>query len=585
MRRHLSERQLIGLAFDLASPRKSERMRAHIEQCADCLERLEAVRRRFEALDLVEMDEAPSDDLIASTLAGIEGGGAGVPGSAWAWPRIGWAAAAAAIAVALVTVGVLTRSPDGGQPPGRSAPTVLDTRLTDMPRRDPFERAPFAPASNIELVTLPRRESVQLTIYNSADLTLVRERRLLTMNPGWNWLQFSWANTLIDPTSLSLEPDGGADGIGIEQLVFPPRYPQLGRWLIRSEVDGQVPFEITYLTSGLSWRAFYMGTLSSDEKSMDLQGYVRVSNHSGEDYADAQVRMIVGKVNLLDQIAALAKREHAYGRPGEAAPSKLGYLASPGRGRNEMDVLFAFADADEKMKEIVKEGLSEYFLYTIEGTETIPHEWAKRLPSFDVTAIPVKSLYKYDEQRWGRHAVRFVGFANDETHRLGQTPLPDGRVRIFRRLEAQGQLAYIGGTNVEYIPVQQEVELDLGPARLVKVEPSLMASGTEHVEFDDSGDISGREEVRTWRIDVSNARDLAIDVEITREIDSTHWTARFEQDGVDGEKLDATHLRFRLTVRPRTKITFRYQTREYHGTRRAAHQDADALGPLKGNGS
>jgi hypothetical protein len=43
---------------------------------------------------------------------------------------------------------------------------------------------PFAPASAIELVTLPRRDELQLTIYNSADLTLVRERRNLTLKRG-----------------------------------------------------------------------------------------------------------------------------------------------------------------------------------------------------------------------------------------------------------------------------------------------------------------------------------------------------------------------------------------------------------------
>ncbi|GAJ18305.1 unnamed protein product, partial [marine sediment metagenome] len=113
------------------------------------------------------------------------------------------------------------------------------------------EQPPFAPASAIELVTLPRRDKVQLTIYNSADLTLVRERRNLTLKKGWNWLQFMWANTLIDPTSLSLEPLAQADKIDIQQLVFPARLRELGRWLIRSEVSGQVPFEITYFTSGL----------------------------------------------------------------------------------------------------------------------------------------------------------------------------------------------------------------------------------------------------------------------------------------------------------------------------------------------
>ncbi|MHC4557147.1 MAG: hypothetical protein ACYS80_07555, partial [Planctomycetota bacterium] len=81
------------------------------------------------------------------------------------------------------------------------------------------EQPPFAPASAIELVTLPRRDKVQLTIYNSADLTLVRERRNLTLKKGWNWLQFMWANTLIDPTSLNLEPLEQGDKIDIQQLV------------------------------------------------------------------------------------------------------------------------------------------------------------------------------------------------------------------------------------------------------------------------------------------------------------------------------------------------------------------------------
>ncbi|MHC4239364.1 MAG: hypothetical protein ACYSUC_06355, partial [Planctomycetota bacterium] len=107
-----------------------------------------------------------------------------------------------------------------------------------------LEQPPFAPASAIELVTLPRRDNVQMTIYNSADLTLIRERRNLTLKKGWNWLQFMWANTLIDPTSLHLEPLESKGQIDIQQLVFPARLRELGRWLIRSEVSGQVPFEI-----------------------------------------------------------------------------------------------------------------------------------------------------------------------------------------------------------------------------------------------------------------------------------------------------------------------------------------------------
>ena len=64
--------------------------------------------------------------------------------------------------------------------------------------------AAAARAENIDLSTVPARDAVQLTIYNSEDLTLVRETRHVTFKKGANPLQFSWAGTLIDPTSVEL---------------------------------------------------------------------------------------------------------------------------------------------------------------------------------------------------------------------------------------------------------------------------------------------------------------------------------------------------------------------------------------------
>jgi hypothetical protein len=48
--------------------------------------------------------------------------------------------------------------------------------------------------SNVDLSTVPSRDTVQLTIYNSEDLTLVRETRKVSFKKGANPLQFSWAN-------------------------------------------------------------------------------------------------------------------------------------------------------------------------------------------------------------------------------------------------------------------------------------------------------------------------------------------------------------------------------------------------------
>jgi len=426
--------------------------------------------------------------------------------------------------------------------------------------------------AKVDLVTLPLRDNVQITIYNSADLTLVRESRALTLKDGSNKLQFSWANTLIDPTSLEMLPKADADKIDIADLTYPPRVRNLGLWNIESERSGKVPVEISYLTSGLSWRAFYMGTLTEDEKTMRLQGYVRVTNNSGEDYENAQTRLIVGKVHILDEIAALARRQYPYGRPGPGAlgPPR-GAPAPMARARRRAGrQMEEFAVADMLMgkpKQITKEGLSEYFLYTIEGTETIPTGFSKRLPSFDVDNVPVVNLYKYEEQRYGNVVVRFLSFKNDEEHELGQTPIPGGMLKVYRGTGERGHLSYTGQSSFKYIPVDEDVELNLGPVANVVVEPKLMDFKTENYRFDRRGNISGWDEIRTFTIKVKNTRDIGVKVEIKRNFNTQYWKLVNKGDFGEFEKVDLNTVKYTLVLEPRTTKSFEYVLRTYHGAR------------------
>lgn len=426
-----------------------------------------------------------------------------------------------------------------------------------------------ATQAKVDLTTLPTRDTVQLTIYNSADMTLARESRALTLKEGANALQFSWANTLIDPTSLEMLPKANADAIDIAELVFPPRVRNLGLWNIHSEVSGKVPVEITYLTSGLSWRAFYMGTLSADEKTMRLEGYVRVTNNSGEDYENAQVRVIVGKVHLLDEIATLARREYPYDRPGLPVPVPRPAAAAPRRSALLMREVETLAAAQDMMapKEIVKEGLSEYFLYTIEGTETIPNGWSKRLQSFDVDAVPVVNLYKYEAERYGDRVMRFLSFANDTEHQLGETPIPDGMLKVYRGVDEAKHLSYEGQSSFKYIPVGEKVELNLGVVADVVVEPKLMEIRSDNHRFDRNRNVAGWDDIQTWRIEVRNTRDVPIKVEITRNFDAPHWDIA-HSGSIDGyEKVDLDTVKFTVELPARSQKTFEYTTTLYRGVR------------------
>ena len=220
-----------------------------------------------------------------------------------------------------------------------------------------------------------------------------------------------------------------------------------------------------------------------------------------------------------------------------------------------------------RKKQIVKEGLSEYFLYTIEGTETISTGWSKRLPSFDTEEIPVVNLYKFEQERYGNSVVRFLSFTNDEEHKLGETPIPGGLLKVYRTEDKQGHLSYAGQSNFKYIPVNEEVELNLGGVQNVVVEPKLMEYRTENYEYNTHGDISGWDELRTWTITVKNTRAIAVKVEIKRNFQTTYWDIQNQGEYGDYEKYDKDTVKYTLLLEGQTKKEFSYIVRTYHGTR------------------
>jgi len=426
--------------------------------------------------------------------------------------------------------------------------------------------------AKVDLVTLPNRESTQLTIYNSANLTLVRDNRNLTVKKGRNALQFSWANTLIDPTSIDLLPKANGDSIDVFDLTYPANTRNLGYWTINSLVNGKNPFEISYLTSGLTWSAFYLATMSTDETSMNLDAYVKVTNNSGEDYDNAQVRLIVGKVNTIDSIVALANRQYPYLSP--IIHPMVQNEMRPGKAR-AMDGIkgarMAFAVADSSMarkKEIKKEGLSEYFLYTIEGTESIPNTWAKRLPSFDVQNVKVDNLYKYNESKYGRQVRRFLYFKNDEEHKLGETPIPGGEIQVFGTSK-NNQLTYAGRSNFKYIPVEQEVELALGSVEDVTVKVTKMKEYTHDYIFDPqhSGKIAGWDLTENWKVEIKNMRNIPVKLEITRDLYTQDWD--IVNKGKFGKQIkdDLDTIKYKIDLTANSEVKFEYILTKYNGRR------------------
>ncbi len=319
----------------------------------------------------------------------------------------------------------------------------------------------IAMGKNLDLSTVPDRDKVQLTIYNSEDITLVRETRRVSFKQGLNPLQFSWANTLIDPTSVELEFRGGDGHLELLDTTFPHDKPQMLYWNVQAERDIEAEIEISYFTSGISWAGDYVAIASQAETSMRLEGFVRVSNSSGEDYANAQVRLVVGKINLVEKIAELARISVSQ----VEEMDKLEYKSLKQKVARRMMAPAAMAEMGDgeqiQPKQVEKEGLGEYFIYSIDGRETIPNGWCKRLRSFDAAKVPLEVVYRYRAQEYGSKLVRLYLLKNDKDSGLGSTPIPNGKVQIFRQNGRRG-LSYLATLQVRYIPIGERMELNLG---------------------------------------------------------------------------------------------------------------------------
>ncbi len=404
---------------------------------------------------------------------------------------------------------------------------------------------PFAVlARNVDLATAPERRAVQLTIYNSEDLTLVRERRVVTFKKGVNPLQFSWANTLIDPTSVELRFREPKTGLEMLDATFPHDKPQTLYWNVQSDANREAMIEISYFTSGISWAADYLAIADSDEQTLRLESFVRVKNNSGEDYENAQVRLVVGTINLVEKIAELAKvpvgkvkdelKREEYRELRQQAARKMMLPAAPAP-MAAMDMAAGAMQEMEAPKEIIKEGLSEYFIYTIEGTETVPNGWAKRLRSFEVDGVPMTIQYRYRPREYGDQLVRLYLLKNDAVSKLGTTPLPDGVMRVFRTNNSDG-LNYLTTQSLKYVPIGDKIELNLGadPAvifELIKRKTSrdnlwfqikggnlYRKLGEDNMRLELDSQVAGWDEHTVYRQKIRNYSVKPISVQIRREI-------------------------------------------------------------------
>jgi hypothetical protein len=209
---------------------------------------------------------------------------------------------------------------------------------------------------------------------------------------------------------------------------------------------GTQTVELTYLSGGLSWQADYVAELGADDSSLDLNGWVTLTNRSGTAYRNAKLQLVAGEVNRVRQeIRAMAA---------DAAMMKAMPAAAPA-------------------VPMTQESLFEYHLYTLGRPTTLADNQTKQVALLNAAQVPVrKELVLNGSDYYYRSSVGDIGqklktgvyieFANRESSRLG-LPLPKGVVRVYKR-DSAGNAQFVGEDRIDHTPKNETVRLRLGDA-------------------------------------------------------------------------------------------------------------------------
>ncbi len=273
---------------------------------------------------------------------------------------------------------------------------------------------------------------------------------------------------------------------------------------------GTVPATLTYLTPGLGWTSDYVTLFDDAKQTIDVQGWVTLTNNTGTDYTNANVLLVAGNPN------------GGGGRRNYQTPWNDGTGTIDQAGTESND----------------RERLGDYYLYPLAERTTISNAQQKQVSFLDVKAAPARKVYEYNNG-WlatndAASASSVLKFSTSRGGGLGDQ-LPQGTMRVYMR-DKRGDPQFIGESGIEATPMGSQMSIRTGEAFDVKVKTVVV----ERTRVNSS----------RWKTkmqyEFTNARGEAITVDLGQ---SGLWgDVRIPEQSLVGKRVSADRMEWSVPV-------------------------------------
>jgi hypothetical protein len=299
-------------------------------------------------------------------------------------------------------------------------------------------------------------------------------------------------------------------------------------WMLENGGPKSQRVEASYLTNNMNWNADYVLTVTRDEKSADLDGWVTLANNSGTAYKNAKLQLVAGEVHRV-------------------APA-------PMNGR-ALGAAIAEAKAAPQFEQ---ENFSEYHLYSLARRTSIEDKESKQISLLNASGVSVEKLLLVTGQSYYYRNPQTIGdpipqtvqvnyrFKNEDKSGLGM-PLPAGTVRVYQA-DSHGGIQLVGEDNIHHTPKDETVTIHVGDAFDIvceRKETDFTKISKNVYEFE-------------YEITLRNHKESDVTVEV-REPIGGDWEV--EKSNYKADKLDSTTLGFQVPVAKNGTSTLDYRVR------------------------
>jgi hypothetical protein len=328
---------------------------------------------------------------------------------------------------------------------------------------------------------------------------------------------------------------------------------------LESDRGGTRPASLRYLTPGLGWSADYVALYDEGKATVDMQGWVTLTNQTGTTFHNADTLLVAG------------------------SPAGSGGGYNEGRVYRPPSPPGKFVPGTQTAN---RERLGDFYLYPIAGRTTIANNQTKQVSFLDVQGVPARKVYGRTVGWLASESQPVavssqIAFKTSKEGGLGDA-LPAGTVRFYQRDKA-GNPQFIGENGIGHTPMGSELTLSTGDAFDIyaqsEVESRQTITGDEWVKtsrwqvIKDGQVVARGEEERpktfyrtTMRYTLTNAKPAPVDVELVQGgLDRGWWGSDFRvtSEDVPGEQLNADKRKYVINVPANGKRVVRvtYETR------------------------